>query len=190
MSSTNRSRKAVESRFINRDYYVTPVEEIKKFLVKFKELEPSAFTGTILDPCAGGDKDHLMSYPLVLEPYQVMTMDIREDSLARLKCNYLQTDLYFAPDVIITNPPFHLAQPIIQKALKDVKDGGFVIMLLRVNFLGSKGRLNFWQKNMPKYMIVHSERMSFLDSGATDSIEYAHFVWQKGYNGNSTFCVI
>ncbi|HBF3986180.1 TPA: hypothetical protein KOD80_004273 [Clostridioides difficile] len=35
---------------------------------------------------------------------------------------------------------------------------------------------------MPKYIFVHNRRMSFTDDGKTDSIEYAHFVWQKGYN--------
>lgn len=34
--------------------------------------------------------------------------------------------------------------------------------------------------NMPKYCYVHHKRMGFTDDGKTDSIEYAHFVWQKG----------
>ena len=32
---------------------------------------------------------------------------------------------------------------------------------------------------MPKYIFVHHQRMSFTEDKKTDSIEYAHFVWQK-----------
>ncbi len=71
---------------------------------------------------------------------------------------------------------------IINKALNDVREGGFVIMLLRLNYLGGKVRQRLWGNNMPKYIFVHNRRMSFTDDGKTDSIEYAHFVWQKGYN--------
>lgn len=53
-------------------------------------------------------------------------------------------------------------------------------MLLRLNFLGSKQRKEFWDKFPPKWIYVHHKRMSFTDNGATDSIEYAHFVWRVG----------
>jgi hypothetical protein len=139
----------------------------------------------ILDPCAGGDAQHPMSYPAALK-VPVKTMDIREDSLAEIKGNYLTTDLDYAPDLIITNPPFNIAIDIIRKALLDVRDGGFVIMLLRLNFFGGQLRKKFWEQYMPKYCYVHHKRMSFTDNGATDSIEYAHFVWQKGYDPEFT----
>ena len=32
---------------------------------------------------------------------------------------------------------------------------------------------------MPIYTLVHSKRICFTDDGKTDSIEYAHFIWQK-----------
>ena len=65
-------------------------------------------------------------------------------------------------------------------------------MILRLNFFGSQSRQKFFAENMPKYCFVHSKRISFfpedfeLDGkvykkGSTDSIEYAHFVWQKNY---------
>src|SRR6185436_12119156 len=86
------------------------------------------------------------------------------------------------PNIIITNPPFNLAQEIIEKALADVADDGLVIMLLRLNFFGSKGRAEFWKKHMPIKTFVHSQRMKFTNTGGTDSIEYMHCVWLKGYN--------
>ena len=110
-------------------------------------------------------------------------MIFREDSRAIIKGDYLKIDCKTGYnngyDIIITNPLFSLALEIIKKAIEDVKDGGYVIMLLRLNFFGSKKRYQFWQENMPKYIFVHSERMSFTDDGETDSIEYMHAIWQK-----------
>ena len=101
--------------------------------------------------------------------------------MAHIKEDYLQIDDKGDFDVIITNPPFNIAREIIDKALKDVNDNGFVIMLLRLNFLGGKLRYDLWQKHLPKYIFVHHRRMSFTEDGKTDSIEYAHFVWQKNF---------
>lgn len=173
---------------------MTPVPDIEKFLNAFDQYETifSDFP-KVLDPCAGGDSSHPMSYPTAIENvfyYPVDTIDIREDSLAAIKADYLT----YAPakkyDVIITNPPFNIALDIINKALKDVADGGFVIMLVRLNFFGSRARHPFFEENMPKYCFVHHERMSFTDGGQTDSIEYCHMVWQKGYNRNTTQLVL
>ncbi len=187
MSSTNRGYDRHKS-----DYYVTPQQPIRDFLSLFLVDEgidrPDRMSW--LDPCAGGDKDNEMSYPSVLQKDvgidTVDTIDIREDSLADTKENYLD----FIPDVkfnfIITNPPFHSALNIIKKALKDVKKGGYVIMLLRLNFWGSQGRRDFFLSTMPKYCYIHSKRISFTTKGGTDSIEYAHFIWQEGTNPTFT----
>lgn len=63
--------------------------------------------------------------------------------------------------------------------MNDVKAGGYVVMLLRLNFFGSSQRLDFWQKQLPIWAYVHHRRFSFTDDGKTDSIEYMHAVWQK-----------
>ncbi len=169
------------------DYYVTPVSEIELFLKEFNKHE-NIFDQDIyiLDPCAGGCDAHEMSYPKTLNQIgiganKITTIDIREDSLADIKTNYLQYDCKDKYDVIITNPPFNISREIIEKTLDDVKDKGFVIMLLRLNYFGSKSRKHLWDNYMPKYCFVHHKRMSFTDNGKTDSVEYSHMVWQKGY---------
>ena len=149
----------------------------------------------ILDPCAGGDDDYpQMSYPVVLEEWdfqhgeEVYTIDIREDSRAMLKTNYLEHTLEFKPDLIITNPPFYLALEVIEKALKDVKDYGYVVMLLRLNFFGSQKRCPWFKKHMPGMAYVHSKRLGFYPEHPrkTDSIEYMHACWQKGVRVDHT----
>lgn len=182
ISSTNRGTKRRKS-----DYYVTPVEEIEKFLnhiYKDDSHVTQAMNKNMLDPCAGGDKDHPMSYLTAFKNTNIgsflETIDIRQDSRAYIKEDYLNYNTEREYDIIISNPPFRDALDFIKKSLNDVRDEGYVIYLLRLNFFGSQKRFKFWQKNMPLYTYVHHKRMSFTDEGGTDSIEYAHFVWQKG----------
>lgn len=96
----------------------------------------------------------------------------------------------------LTHPPFAIATDIIEKALQDVDDDGYVIMLLRLNFFGSQSREWFFEKYMPEWAFVHHIRIGFTDKkdkdgytifdkdgvpkrGSTDSIEYMHAVWHK-----------
>ena len=188
MSSTNRS----DARLSHiSDYYVTPVDKITEFLNVFCKYE-NVFPRDnvkILDPCSGGDSKNCMSYPIALNLLNVTgvdTVDIREDSQAQIKGDYLTLDLKGKYDVIITNPPFNVSKDIILKALNDVKDNGFVIMLLRLNYFGGKVRQDLWTNHMPKYCFVHNKRISFTDNGKTDSIEYCHMVWQKGHTPEFT----
>lgn len=188
MSSTNRS--SARNTHIS-DYYVTPISCIQDFLQQFTKDVQLPESLLILDPCAGGDEHNPMSYPVAINRinqwFRVDTIDIRNTSLADEKSDYLlktiQPEKY---DIIITNPPFNLAQEIITKALYDVRSGGYVIMLLRLNFFGSKARFPFWENQLPTHAYVHHRRMSFTDDGKTDSIEYMHCVWQKDIYPEST----
>jgi len=181
------------------DYYITPMPAINEFLQEFNKTVGIEWKHMrVLDPSSGGDKGHLMSYPTaIIEtcgviPGDIMTIDIREDSLAKIKADYLKFDVKsingYPPDIIITNPPFDLTQEFIEKALDDVSDGGYVIMLLRLNFFGSQKRKEFWKNKMALYCFVHSKRMSFTPDGKTDSVEYSHMIWRKGISPE--FCKI
>ncbi len=183
MSSTRRSHARYNHK---HDYYVTPFQVVYDAIVALRELEPNLLSGPILDPCAGGDPQHEMPYPTVLERFvgsgKVATVDIRDDSRAELVADYLSLNLAGQFHLIITNPPFALADQIVQKALSEVRPGGFVVMLLRLNYFGGQKRRPFWRKHMPKHVLVHPRRISFTDDGRTDSIEYMHACWQEGYD--------
>ena len=81
------------------------------------------------------------------------------------------------------------ALEVIKNSLEHVGDGSEVIMLLRLNFLGSKTRKPFFDKNPPYKIFVLSQRPKFYH-GKTDSIEYAWFVWKKGYTDRFVFMEI
>lgn len=184
MSSTNRNKTARSEL----DYYVTPHSDIQKFLDAFLANHPEIDLSqlSILDPCAWWDETHPMSYPSVLESYHpksITTNDIREDSRAEYHLDFLSRWTPNEPkyDIVITNPPFNIALDIIKKSIEFATPAGYVIMLLRLNFFGSKARKAFFDQHMPIETYVHHKRISFA-KGATDSIEYMHCVWKKGYN--------
>jgi len=189
MSSTNRGYDRHKS-----DYYVTPKNPVRKFLNEFLEHEDIKQSKQMqwFDPCAGGSLIDDATYPFVIkeliQPIKpVFSTDIRDDSKADAKgVDYRYYELDYQPDIIITNPPFNIAIEIIEKALADVAHGGYVIMLLRLNFYGSVTREPFFEENMPISCYIHSRRMSFTPDNKTDSIEYAHFVWRKGENPSYT----
>ena len=187
MSSTNRGTQRNAD-----DYYVTPHWLIEDFLVAFSEncrfnFDEQAYP-LMLDPSAGGCDKYEMSYPTVLEKhgFNVNSWDIREDSRANLTgVNFLNVPSYESRkyDMIITNPPFNVAQEFTEHALEMVKEGGLVIMLQRLNWLGSQKRKPMWQKLPLAAVYVHSKRPGFdpQKPSKTDSTEYAHFVFCKGY---------
>ena len=203
---------------------MTPISDVELFLREFdKRIKVDWNNIKIVDPCAGGNNEikdeygikevyHPMSYQTAIHNIfgncNVNNIDIREDSLAEVKGDYLKKDVKsFSPQIIITNPPFNLAVPIIEKALNDVADDGYVIMLLRLNFFGSKERKSFFDKYMPEWCFVHNIRIGFtykkyengyvlfdkngqVKRGSTDSIEYAHYVFRKGYKPEYTKLVV
>lgn len=197
MSSTNRGTQRNAD-----DYYVTPHWLIEDFFAAFSEncrfnFDVQLLNPLILDPSAGGCEQYPMSYPTVLEEhgFTVDSWDIREDSRANLTgVNFLNVPSYESRkyDMIITNPPFNQAQAFTEHALEMVCEGGLVIMLQRLNWLGSQKRKPMWQKLPLAAVYVHSKRPGFdpLKPSKTDSTEYAHFVFCKGYELASELFVI
>lgn len=192
MSSTNRSNARDTHK---SDYYITPQKHVDLFLENFFAKVAPEFVWwddcVALDPCAGGDTSNDMPYPRALFEYGIYatTNDIREDSPASMHKDFLywdkpihciekRKDEWKKYNLVITNPPFNIALDIIKKSLELTEDNWYVVMLLRLNFFGSKSRFDFFKDNMPNYCFIHHERMSFT-TWPTDSIEYAHFVWKK-----------
>lgn len=178
MSSTNRGG----SRNVS-DYYVTPQKAIVDFLNAFSEdvnWQQNINSYAMLDPCAGGDKQHDMSYPVILRHYNlenpIITVDYRPDSLAMYKEDFLKFQTANEVYMIISNPPFCDALKFIQYSLTISKM--YIIFLLRLNFFGSQERSEWFKTHMPILTYIHSKRMGFTDAKNTDSIEYCHIVWK------------
>ena len=152
------------------EFYSTP----PSVLVKLREHInfPSDFT--YLEPCAGSGA---VSRAI---PGNWTLLELREEEKPTLEAlghevicpqDFLTWDAEGREwDYIITNPPFSLAQEFIEKSLTLSPR---VIFLLRLSFLESQKRYDFWQKHNPSIYVL-SKRPSFV-GGATDSCAYAWF---------------
>lgn len=193
----------IRSKF---DYYRTNPKDVETFLNSFITRNNYSFRDKlILDPCAGGDHKYDMPYPLTLKKFgvkeeNILTIDIREDSKANQKLDYLSLSASFSNeiDLIISNPPFELAQEFILQSFRILnnsikKESKFIIFLLRLPFLESLDRFEFNKRFTPNQIYVYHNRLSFfpenteveakngtkkvIKAGSTDSCAYAHFVW-------------
>lgn len=198
MSSTNRGAQRAAS-----DYYPTPPEAVWSLLRRVgsdlnehnygRWLEPAVGTGAIIK--AVQEKKRLLRW----EPmWDALDINLTEETISELrsdvdssmrfaKQNYLLFSLEDKPDsgdpyeVILTNPPFFIAQDFVEHSL-DIANGAVVIMLLRLGFLGSKKRAEWWQGKEPDALYVLSDRPDFTGEGG-DSSDYAWYFWNWHHKG-------
>jgi len=121
----------------------------------------------IMEPCIG---EGMISSLLILRG---ITPSIQWCEIQKGRDFFELSNAELRYDFIITNPPFGLAQEFIEKSLTLAN---CVVMLLRLNFLASSKRKEFWQKHRPTAVHVLTKRPSFTGKG-TDACDYAWFVW-------------
>jgi hypothetical protein len=176
VSSTNRGGERSPA-----DFYATPEWCVRRLLEEVplpggRWLEPAAGDGAIIRATSRDD--------VVWTAWE-----IRETEATSLQKSVSGSDVHIGDfveaartgelrerrfDVAITNPPFRLAQEFIDGCLSCADT---VVMLLRLNYLASKGRWQFMRGNTPDVYVLPN-RPSFT-GGKTDSIEYAWFVWPR-----------
>lgn len=187
MSSTKRG--AVRQ---TEDYYPTPGWCVLSLL---KKLEPSS-SWPWLEPCCGDGaiiRAANKHYEALGKPLpDWYATDIRQtavDECRKIKAVRSASRGDFLSEAfrerarlppvraIITNPPYQLAQKFLLACLSGWPNA-MVAMLLRLNYLGSQSRAEFWRTYMADVYVL-SKRPSFSYKG-TDSAEYAWFVWPPG----------
>ena len=95
---------------------------------------------------------------------------------------------------IITNPPYKYAKEFIEKALMIIPNGRKVAMFLKLQFLEGKGRKTLFINHPPKTLYVSSSRIlcaknaefEKMRKGGGSAVAYGWYVWEKGFNGNTT----
>lgn len=95
--------------------------------------------------------------------------------------------------VILTNPPYSLANDFIKHALDILPDNGLYIALMNITYLAGQKRYNeIYQFGTLREIYVFSKRVECWKNGEkpTDGCgsiaNYAWFVFQKGYCGQPT----
>lgn len=158
------------------DYYATDLKAIDE-LLRFE-----GFKKDILESCVGGG--HL-AYRLEDYGFSVKGFDIVDRF-------YPNTIIKNALDIeknsfdIITNPPYKNAKEIIEHLINVSDRGVKIACFLKLTFLESIGRYEFFKKYPPKRIYVFSYRINCARNGEferykTDkAVAYAWYIWEVG----------
>lgn len=165
----------------SEDFYASS-PEAAEWLMRLEK-----FDGPIWEPCCG--RGHL-SKVFEAHGYQVKSTDLIERGYGQGGVNFLDPRITEWNGDICTNPPFSIAQEIIEKALSIIPTGKKVAMFLRLLFLEGKARRKLFDENPPKRVWVTSKRIVCAKNGEFDkqgggAQAYAWYIWEKGYKGDT-----
>lgn len=176
VGSSNHSKEERQKE----DFYATdPVAA--EWLLKLEKIE-----GPIWEPCCGNG---CLSKVFEDNGYEVKSTDLVDRGYGQGGVDFLSSKITEWGGAIVTNPPFSIAQEIIEKALSIIPVGQKVCMFLRVLFLEGQKRRKLFNENPPKRVWVASKRIQCAKNGAFDKVlgaaqAYAWFVWYKGFKGD------
>ena len=85
--------------------------------------------------------------------------------------------------IVISNPPYYLA---MEAAKWCIENADYSFLLLRLNWLSSRGRRDFLSDAKPDIYIL-PDRPSFTEDGKTDGTEYAWFEFGSHTSGQITW---
>jgi len=164
MSATKRGAKRHES-----DFYATPESAFLPLLPFIMEVVDHYGRGQVWDPACG---DGRLIKSMRKAGIEAGGSDLNVDyDFLKDEGNHL---------FVVTNPPFSLALEFCNHAIQHA-DHAF--MLLRLNFLASKKRRDWWNAHKPDALFILSERPSFTENGKTDATDYAWFYWGDVHKG-------
>lgn len=87
-------------------------------------------------------------------------------------------------ELIVSNPPYFIAEEIVRKSWEMLEPGGVMMYLLRLSFLAGIGRFEGLFRDIPLYKVgVCARRPSFY-GGGTNGTDFGMFIWQKNMYGN------
>lgn len=162
------------------DWYVESAATVRAFL----RAEDIPTTARIHDPCCGGGN---IPRTAIEMGYRATGSDIVDRGYGTVADAL--TDLTPA-DVIVTNPPYGIIEPVIRRCLERAPT---VCILARLAFLeGRKRALEFWPQVPLRRIWVSGRRLSMPPGGKkinakNGSIAYAWFVFSwADINGEPT----
>jgi len=147
---------------------------------------------TGLEPCSGDGAISARIGELLNQPDWMHTNDIdrsaptRTHDDARNPMAPVWTLHSFKWGLIVSNPPYSSALPIVKNALESSSN---VAMLLRLSFLEpTRDRAPFWEDygdRLSDIIVIGQPRPSFTEDGRTDSVTHAWFVWEGSRLGST-----
>lgn len=186
MSSTNRGGQRSEA-----DNYPTPAWCVDRLLERVafpggRWLEPCAGEGSIIRAVNARRQDVAWTAVELRQTGESLTSAMNQPNfvVGQDFLTWTPADpeglALFAFDVILTNPPYSLARPFIDRCLHMAP---VVAMPMRLNFLGSEDRAEWFRDvvGTPDVYVLPN-RPDFSGQGG-DSCEYAWLVWDRRHSG-------
>ena len=168
------------------DFYATSSEAIDKLLKHFSLPKK-------IWECACGTG--CLSERLVEFGHDVVSTDLIDRGYGGVQDFFKAGTMPDSCKCILTNPPYKYALEFVLHSLDLLPDGGLCVMFLKTTFLEGQKRYERLYKNMPpKYVLQFSKRVlcakngkfAAMRNGGGSAVSYAWFVWEKGYNGQTT----
>ena len=169
------------------DYYATDPRAVQSLLKMLEECG-IVLTETVMEPAIGGG--HIADV-LLKNGHNILGIDVVDRGYQGTNVRDFLADNQLSAVDIITNPPYGSAEQFVLHALDIIKQGRYVIMLLRIQFLEGINRYKqLYSKELnPQYVYVFSKRTVCSKNGQNFSGHgascYAWFVWKKGYRGET-----
>jgi hypothetical protein len=157
------------------DAYFSPPEAAQSLL----RIESDYLPKCIWEPAAG---DGAIVRPFQDAGFTVIASDIADYGLngCMVGVDYLTATPIPEVQGVVTNPPYKLAVPFAEKALRETP---YLALLLRTNFLESTARLSFFRKHQPARIWISSRRLPMMHRHgwqgprAPSNTCFAWFIW-------------
>lgn len=168
------------------DLYPTPPDHARAAL----KLVSLARPRSILDPGAGagvwGEHARHLWPAAWIEGVEIRDAPHPPAYSAWHTADFMAWDAPRRYDMVIGNPPYALAEPMVRKCLDLLEPGGFLVFLLRLAFLEGQARaVGLWRECPPKWVAVCDKRPSFTGDGNTNATAFMFVIWRKGWQGTS-----
>ncbi len=178
MSSTGRGKRLGGTE----DFYETPAWCVQRLLARFEPpgerggpwLEPAAGNGAIIKAVNERYGVSWQAIELRKECRSALYEIVPERTFVTVGDFLTMEKFAYYPDIVITNPPYNLAEDFIRRSAK-LFPTSMQIFLLRLNFLASQKRQPWLSAWVPDVYVL--PRRPAFKNGRTDSCEYAWFVW-------------
>lgn len=166
------------------DYYATDPIAAQWLL----EIEPSIHN---IWECACGECHLAQVFEKAGKLNKATDIINRQHPLQTETLDFLKCGITNYKGSIVTNPPYTKGLEFVQHCLYCVAEGELVCMFLKLTFCEGKERRKFFDENPPIRIWVSSSRISCANNGDFKKYQssaacYAWFIWQKGYNGQTT----
>lgn len=178
-SRPNRERR-------EHDFYPTPPEAPEALLRRMPHLArkmPDGARKKIWEnACGEGDIARVLEY----HGCDVVGTDLIDRGYGKGGVDFLATARPLAT-TIITNPPFHLAGPFIEHAMRmHVEE---MWMLLKTQYFQAKDRLGLKDRYRPQWKLELSWRLDFTGEGA-GTMDCAWFGWHRDHSRGTGWDVL